>query len=232
MWQEIPQATAVTVEPGGVLEERPFRPVYRSPGSFTLRRIAGGSATLHRVERVDGLAKRRVRRARRGTSRATRAHRRRTPGTSPPRPRRPRPRPPGAASSSDRHASAVTHGMSTAHTSTGPSARSSACTIPVSGCRGSAGSSQRSTPAIAGTPCRACTRSRRCRTPRPAPSDVDREWTAVQLEHRLRHAAHALSRAAGQDRAVHGSRLSGSRRVTRAERARAAGARPADPVPR
>ena len=45
VWQEIPQATAVTVERGGVLEERPFRPAYRSLGSFTLRRIGGGSAT-------------------------------------------------------------------------------------------------------------------------------------------------------------------------------------------
>ena len=48
--------------------------------------------------------------------------------------------------STARSVSGVTNGMSAAHTSTGPPARSSACTIPVSGWRGSGGSSQRSTP--------------------------------------------------------------------------------------
>jgi hypothetical protein len=50
-----------------------------------------------------------------------------------------------------RQASAVTNGMSAAQTSTGPSATVSACTIPVSGWRGSSGSSQRSTPGSSGS---------------------------------------------------------------------------------
>ena len=53
--------------------------------------------------------------------------------------------------SSVRQASAVTNGMSAAQTSTGAPARSSACTMPVSGWRGSSGSSQRSMPGSSGS---------------------------------------------------------------------------------
>jgi glutamine amidotransferase len=35
LWQEIPEATAVTVRRGGVLEERPFRPAPPAPAAGT-----------------------------------------------------------------------------------------------------------------------------------------------------------------------------------------------------
>ena len=59
--------------------------------------------------------------------------------------------PRAAPVSSAWQASAVTYGMSAAHTRTGPAASSSAWMMPTTGWRGSSGSSQRSTPSRSGS---------------------------------------------------------------------------------